>query len=147
MTRLLAVAVVVTTALTGCLEPDPHLKEKRALLGSWLVVYSEQAGENVNSMDLDGLDLIFEEGVIMRRELGSLQKTFSYQIDPTQRPRAIDLTILSGPKQGRTDRGIYEIEGKVLRICIQEDKDGPRPTKFVSPKGSTLSLVELRRSN
>jgi uncharacterized protein (TIGR03067 family) len=67
---------------------------------------------------------------------------------PTQKPSAIDLRA-----DGRTYRGIYQQEGKRLRICVQfwtegNAKTSVRPKSFKEAEranvfGPTLYLLEL----
>ena len=39
-----------------------------------------------------------------------------------------------------------ELDGDTLTICIQSNKDEPRPNEFQSPAGSQLWLIVLQRS-
>jgi RNA polymerase sigma-70 factor (ECF subfamily) len=59
-------------------------------------------------------------------------------------PRQIDLTVMSGPKQGRVYAGIYKLEKLELTICLDTAGKG-RPSKFESPNGSGLALTVLKR--
>jgi uncharacterized protein (TIGR03067 family) len=67
-------------------------------------------------------------------------------IDPTKNTKEINVTLKVGAQKGRVDKGIYQIDGDTLRICIQTDKDSARPREFGSPAGSQLWLVVLQRS-
>ena len=120
-------------------------KDKAALQGTWKVTASESKGEKVPAEDLKGLFLIFRGDAILIREGGKSAENFSYLLDPTKKIKEIDLTLKAGAQAGRIDRGIYQIEGDTLRICIQSNKDEPRPREFRSPVGTDLWLVVLQR--
>ncbi|MBI1832353.1 MAG: TIGR03067 domain-containing protein [Planctomycetes bacterium] len=126
---------------------DMIRKDKAALQGSWKVIESVSKGEKVPGDELKDLYLIFKTDAIHIREAGKTAENFTFQLDPSKRPKEIDVTLRVGPQKGRVDRGIYQIDGDLLRICIQTDKDQPRPREFSSPVNSQLWLVILRRAN
>jgi uncharacterized protein (TIGR03067 family) len=121
-------------------------KDKAALQGTWKVTASESKGEKVSAEELKALFLIFKGDAILIREGDKTEENFSYLLDPLKKTKEIDLTLKVGPQKGRVDRGIYEIDGDTLRICIQSDKDANRPREFRSRAGSDLWLVTLQRT-
>ena len=121
-------------------------KDRAALQGTWKVIASEDNGEKVPAGELKDLFLLFKGDAIAIREAGKAEERFSFLLDPTKKPKQIDLTIKVGPKKGQTDRAIYQFDGDYLRICIQSDKDTPRPTEFTSRVGSNVWLVVLQKT-
>jgi len=72
-----------------------------------------------------------------------------YKLDPSKKPKAIDITILSGKEQG-TLLGIYDIvgDGDILRFCYSEDPrirppDFSRPPDFKDQPG--INVYALKR--
>ncbi len=66
------------------------------------------------------------------------------KIDPTKKPKIIDVTFTDGPEKGKTSLGIYELEGDDLKACI--DPEGKtRPTEFALKPGSGFFLEVLKR--
>ena len=121
-------------------------KDKAALQGAWKVTASEQDGEKVPAADIKDLQLIFKADAIYVSEGGKAAENFSFLLDPLKKPKEIDLTIKIGPNKGRVDRAIYQLDGDTLRICIQSNKDTPRPRDFSTQVGSKLWLVVLQRT-
>jgi uncharacterized protein (TIGR03067 family) len=121
-------------------------KDKAALQGAWRVVGSESNGEKVPADDLKDLFLLFGGDSIFVRESGKTSEKFSFLLDPTKKPKQIDLAFTDGPNKGRIDQAIYRLDGDKLFICIQQNKDSPRPRDFVTAPKSHLSLVILQRS-
>jgi uncharacterized protein (TIGR03067 family) len=121
-------------------------KDTKALEGMWAVIASQQDGERVPANDLKDLYLIFKDNAIHIREGGKSEEKFAFQIDPLKSPKEMDLTIKFGPNKGKIDRAIYEFDGDRVRICIQSNKDAPRPKDFASLPGSKLWLVTLQRT-
>jgi uncharacterized protein (TIGR03067 family) len=68
----------------------------------------------------------------------------TYTIDPTARPKILDIYGVEGPNAGKHFPCIYELHGDMLRVCYQLG-DGPRPRKFESPAGSKIFLVTYKR--
>src|SRR5262249_22171968 len=74
----------------------------------------------------------------------------SYQLDATATPKKLDLTIILGKDKKATLQGIYELDGKHLRMCFDSFGEA-RPSKFTvkakdpeKPFGR-LSMLTLRR--
>ena len=145
MQALAVVALVGIIALAGGDDVTQAIKKDRAALqGTWKVTESVSKGEKAPPEELF---LIFRGDVILVREEGKTAENFSFLLNPTKKPKEIDLDDQGRrASKGRLDRGIYKIDGDTLRICIQTDKDAPRPTEFASPKDSSLWLVVLQRT-
>jgi RNA polymerase sigma factor (sigma-70 family) len=73
----------------------------------------------------------------------------SLEVDPTRKPKEIDLTYLSGPYKGAKCLGMYEwggIDGKTLMISIQDPgANVPRPNAIRMTGTSQNSLIFLRK--
>ncbi|MCA9120324.1 MAG: TIGR03067 domain-containing protein [Planctomycetaceae bacterium] len=59
---------------------------------------------------------------------------------------AVDAKLLNGGYAGRVCKGIYRIDGDVVRLCLADSPSIPRPTRFECPAKSGLQLFELRRA-
>ena len=63
--------------------------------------------------------------------------TADLNLDPTA--HTFELTVRDGPKKGERRHGIYELNGKTMKLCYGP-VDQPRPTTFAAPKGSGIFL-------
>src|SRR5260370_3005290 len=52
-------------------------------------------------------------------------------VDPTQKPRTINVTFTSGPDKGKTALGIYELSGNQFKVCMGV-AGAERPKEFAS---------------
>ena len=68
-------------------------------------------------------------------------KQGEYKLDPTAKPKAIDLVE---PNGSRNTPGIYELDGDTLKICIAEGQNAVRPTAF-KPDGMRMPVVTFKR--
>jgi uncharacterized protein (TIGR03067 family) len=103
---------------------SPEVKgDKEKIQGTWKIV----------SFDLVPLDKLPSTKVVITADkFDGLGSVLNYKIDPSQKPKTIDL----GGKEG--DRaikqlGIYALDGDDLKLYWGADPKSPRPTEF--PKG------------
>jgi uncharacterized protein (TIGR03067 family) len=69
-----------------------------------------------------------------------------YKLDPSAKPKAIDIvhSIQGGGEE--TVRAIYKLDGDKLTICGKfHGGGGERPTEFESKEGSGIMLMILKR--
>src|SRR5262245_1049424 len=117
-----ALAILLLSALGAGGDSEEARAEKKHLQGTWRVIGAEQKGEVAQHKDLQEMEIIFSGDSIVVREGKTVQERFIFKLDVTQTPKAIDFTYTEGKKKGRTDRGIYQLSGNDLKICIQEKK-------------------------
>ena len=63
---------------------------------------------------------------------------------PSKKPKAIDLIVIEGDKDGQTILGIYEITEKTRRLCYVSP-GLERPTEFTSTAANQQVLVPFER--
>ena len=66
------------------------------------------------------------------------------KLDPSAKPKALDIIGTDGPNKGKTLRGIYKFDGDKLIYCIA-GSGLERPKEFASPEGSKLRLYTNKR--
>ena len=66
-------------------------------------------------------------------------------LDPERTPKAMNTWDLDGPAPDETNRGIYQIDGDTLKVCIVLDRGADRPAEFTSEPGSNRLLITYRR--
>jgi uncharacterized protein (TIGR03067 family) len=72
----------------------------------------------------------------------------SIKTNAAKKPHGIDFTFTDGPDdlKGKTVKGIYEVKGDSLRLCVAADPGDVRPSEFASPEGGKRYLVALKRA-
>lgn len=60
-------------------------------------------------------------------------------------PKTFDLKFTTGPEKGRTNRGIYELNGDSWRICLATQGTA-RPKEFAAPAGTGIVVEVLERA-
>jgi uncharacterized protein (TIGR03067 family) len=65
---------------------------------------------------------------------GQLLMKAKFTLDPSKKPKSIDYQITGGANAGKTQLGIYELDGDTVKFCFSTPgKD--RPTDFATKAG------------
>jgi len=67
----------------------------------------------------------------------------SFTLDDSRKPHAIDYINLEGATKGKSQAGIFELSGDVLKICMSAPGK-PRPANFSSKPGDNRSYTTWR---
>jgi uncharacterized protein (TIGR03067 family) len=131
-------SVVFVAALVVAADGDAVKKEKDALQGKWTIVSVERDGKPVE-MWADGVRVMEGDNYTLTPKKGDAVKG-TFALDPSKTPKAIDFRPAAGQYKDKTLRGIYEIDGDMLKICFAEP-DKERPTEFASKAASGCTLA------
>jgi uncharacterized protein (TIGR03067 family) len=120
-------------------------KELQAFKGTWRLSSREVDGKKSSKewikdviASSDGL------GKFSVRRGDKVIAEATVKVDPTNKPKTIDLTFTAGENKGKTVLGIYEIEGHTFRVCVARPGD-ERPAAFSAKAGSGRTLVVYQR--
>jgi uncharacterized protein (TIGR03067 family) len=131
-------------------------EDEKAIQGTWRV---EEASEAIPVSGFDsGQQISFSRRTIAVRARGGMNEyrlEFAYALDPTARPKRIDIATLSAPDIVQPVHGVYELEGDRLTICWAASPGGGAgggvvriadtlpPSKLAA--GPNTALVVLKR--
>jgi RNA polymerase sigma factor (sigma-70 family) len=142
--------------------PAPAKEDKDAIQGTWQVTAVEMGGQDVSGTD-EFKDLAHAQWVIAADKMtfktpGRDDQSATYKIDPSKKPKELDVTPLQGPanEKGQLMPAIYGLEDDVLKICVAPPPlnlvaGGPpqpplaRPTELATKEGGKTVLITLRR--
>jgi uncharacterized protein (TIGR03067 family) len=131
---LLAVVFASASVVAGG-DAKADLKK---LTGTWSIVSAQKGGGELPANELKELRLIFNGDKLSAR-FGEKSKDGTFKIDPSKKPKQIDITLMD-----KTAEGIYRFKGDNLELCLSEPGE-PRPTEFKSAEGSKTFLFVLKR--
>ena len=134
-TLIAATALIVPISAQQTGETE---KDRKALIGKWQIVRLDGVGLTKDQVALFQMVITEKE---IRIQDGDELEVVAFKLDSTKKPAHIDLT--SAEKDGKTVKGIYELAGDSLKICIVKGGLGDRPASF-DPKMDYRSM-ELKR--
>jgi uncharacterized protein (TIGR03067 family) len=141
--RLQALCLVTVFGLlvsTSAGQDKTGAGDKDKLKGTWTVASGTKGGKDVPEAMFKEVKFTFA-GDKMTIAMGKdLKMEWGYKIDPTKKPKEIDVTM----PDGKTGTGIYELSGDTLKIAHGEVGDA-RPKDFVSKEGGNVSVMVLKR--
>jgi uncharacterized protein (TIGR03067 family) len=141
--RMRVVLVAVPALLIGADAPKDAVvqKELAQFQGNWQLVSAETDGKKVPEEQVAKVRVVIE-GSKHSVYAGDqrLVHEIPFTIDPTTKPKSVTDTL----PDGRTIKGIYELDGDTLRSCVAgPGKD--RPKEFTAKEGSGQTLRVFKR--
>jgi uncharacterized protein (TIGR03067 family) len=124
---------------------DDVKKEMEKFQGTWSLTAITRDGEEVPAEELAELRLVIKGDKRVVKAGDEVKSQSTYKLDPTKKPKAIDVTMSEGPLAGRTLPGIYEIEGDTQKLCLTLEEGAERPKEFTSKPGSGHLLQVFKR--
>lgn len=153
MRRHAVLALTVGLLAFGPLQAVPDRPEKKnpvkedtdKLQGNWVAVAYELHGRPVSDEMVQRLAM----RLTIRKNTWTLHRRdrdfpMTFRINPTARPKTVDLTIGYGRYQGKSVLAIYELAGDTLKIC-QAPVGRERPTAFASKISPPIQVMVFQR--
>jgi uncharacterized protein (TIGR03067 family) len=149
--RLQAVVILGLRCLVGALtigtaaaQDDAVKNELKKLEGTWATVSIEAAGQKVTDEDKIKTRKLTTKGHKYTFKVGDETVQGTIEINPSKKPKTIDVTPDSGSNKGKTLLGIYELDGDNLKTCLAlPGKD--RPADFATAAEDAQQLVVYKR--
>ena len=114
-----------------------------ALQGTWLPATAELAGKMFPDEIRKTIKLVVKDDKYTVT-VGRAVDQGTVKLNPSAKPKELDITGTDGPNKGKTILAIYERDGDTLRICYDLSGKG-RPAEFKTQEGTQLFLVTYKR--
>jgi uncharacterized protein (TIGR03067 family) len=121
---------------------DADTKDADAIQGIWLPTAAELAAEQLPDDIRKTIKLVIK-GDHYLLTVGTDVDKGTVKLNPSTKPKSMDITGIGGPNNGKTILAIYDLDGDTLRICSGKS----RPTEFKTKADAQLFLVTYRREN
>ena len=142
---VLGLAIVIVTYVAAADKDDRAKEDKQKLQGTWKLIAFEIAGKGDDDTKDENRELVIDGDKITVKNEGKEVEQESFVLDPTKKPKNIEVTTLTGDEKNKKRLGIYELDGDNLKICIDE-KGETRPAEFKTKEGGSQILVTLKRA-
>jgi isopenicillin-N N-acyltransferase like protein len=140
------IAVVTAGLLQGAAgEPEAVKKEMALLQGQWSMVSGEIDTQALPDDYVKTATRVAkgDETTVMFGNKLFLKAKFT--VDPAKKPKTIDYAMTDGPTTGKTQLGIYELDGDTVKFCFSSPGK-ERPADFTTAKGSGRTLSVWKRA-
>jgi uncharacterized protein (TIGR03067 family) len=139
------VVMVTGLILVGLARGGDAKKDLDALQGTWRIdSIQESFGKAPPEDSVKEFVVTVKDDVMKVSHKGAAGPVFKLKLDPTKSPKTIDFMHSEGPDKGKTEPGIYEIEGDTFRYCVT-DIGKERPTQIATKEGTKNSVFVLKR--
>lgn len=109
-------------------------KDMAQLQGEWSMATAGGGGQNLPSDTLKNSKRVCKGDETTVVVGGQLLMKAKFTLDPSKKPKSIDYRVTAGPNAGKTQLGIYELDGDTVKFCFSAPgKD--RPTDFTTKAG------------
>jgi len=143
MTRSLCVTLCLTLSLSCISRGDDAKVDAKSMDGTWLPSAAELGGEKFPDEVRKTMKLVIDDGKYTVT-VGKNPDRGTVKLDPSKKPKEMDIIGTEGPNNGKTLLAIYEMTDDTLRICY--DLSGKaRPSEFKTAKDTKLFLVTYKR--
>jgi uncharacterized protein (TIGR03067 family) len=145
--RITWLALGVTGLLIAADGPTGDAKKDLdRMQGSWVAASGESNGNPIPDEQVKGTKFVVKGDKYSYAVGDTYQEEGTLKIDPTKKPKTIDVTIVEGADKGEAQLGIYEITKDTLKLCFAPPgKDKARPKDFSTNAGNQQLMLVLTR--
>jgi uncharacterized protein (TIGR03067 family) len=147
---LILIAIVVTATLPSHAGDDRDKENGKSdlerLQGTWEAVTAEHDGQDASEED-KGLRIIFRDDLCIAETNGKRSENLddSVKLDQSASPKTIDHCVTFPGGYKLQLRGIYELNGDSLKICLNRSAQAKRPTEFTTRRNDGFVTVTFQR--
>lgn len=145
MRSLTTLLVVISALLTlhSSLNADDAKKELDKLQGKWKVEKGEHSGNALPEEAMQKIKIEVKGDKMLATVDGNMVE-ITMKLDPSTKPKIIDLTTETGDEKGKVKQAIYELKDDEWKICLDNNgKD--RPTEFGTKADADQVFVVLKK--
>jgi uncharacterized protein (TIGR03067 family) len=123
---------------------DAIKKEYDKFEGTWKMESFMMDGKPSPSKDFADFKMTLK-GDTFTTEGAEGKSSGTYKIDPTKKPKTLDITFSTGANDGVTMLGVYELDGDTYKVCLPTAPGAERPKELASKEGSGLVFEVFKR--
>jgi uncharacterized protein (TIGR03067 family) len=125
----LAVATVVMLVAADDAKDDAAKSDMKKMQGTWQVVLLEHNDKISQGDDIKDWKVAIN-GDRYTMTMGSITEEGTFKIDPTKKPKNVELIPIAGSTKGEKRLGIYELKGDEGKVCVAPVNNETRPKEF-----------------
>jgi uncharacterized protein (TIGR03067 family) len=122
---------------------DDAKKDLDKWQGTWVATSGETSGKAFDDATVKSIKFVIT-GDKYTFAINNENEEGTIKLDSSKSPKAFDVQITEGSSKGKSQQGIYQLEGDTLKICFA----GPgkeRPTEMSTKEGSDLGMIAFKK--
>jgi uncharacterized protein (TIGR03067 family) len=136
---MICVLLLLTTPLLLAADAgDDVRKELKALQGKWKTVAVEAGGRALPKEAVPDFTFVVGAHGKAKGQFAKGEIEFTMTIDPSKKPKTIENMHTGGAEKGKTQYGIYKLEGDKFTVCVvgagSPKSDRPKDFDTTDPK-------------
>ena len=146
MTATIRALSLLLASVGGATAADEPKTDVDKFQGTWAFVTWEQNGMPLRPADLKMLQMVVDRDRYELKRNDEINEAGTIKVDSTKSPKQIELKITKGDDAGKTQLGVYELDGDTLKFCVSIPPGSKeRPSAFETKEGSNTLLLVLKR--
>jgi uncharacterized protein (TIGR03067 family) len=125
-------------------KPESTAEPATEFEGEWVMVSHVSSGRPMNDSMRQWVRRITVGNVSTVSAAGEVILQVEFTTDGSTYPKCIDYFNLAGSNEGKAQLGIYEHDGRLLRICVAAP-GAERSTEFESKKGDKNTYTTWKK--
>jgi uncharacterized protein (TIGR03067 family) len=143
--RVLKLGILVLSLGVLAAADDQDKKDGDGIKGTWALSAVTDNGQGADETFIKQTKAKFEDKAYSQIVAGMTVEEGTYKLDPDKTPRTIDFIIETGQDKGKTQLGVYEVDGDTLKFCVTKSGSAVRPKDFNAKEGSNQMLFVWKR--
>ncbi|MEJ0089539.1 MAG: TIGR03067 domain-containing protein [Limisphaerales bacterium] len=135
-------AFVISQARAG--DSEAAKKDLAGLQGEWSMVSGSADGQPMPDGMRKQMKRVCTGDEATVWMAGQIYLQAKIAVDPSKKPKTIDYQMTRGFTKGKTQLGIYELDGDMFKSCFGKPGD-ERPTDFTTKPGDGRTLSVWKR--
>ena len=131
---LSAVLALGALAAPASAQPGAQKEDQARMQGTWVLIGGRLGGRDLSADEARAAEVtlsIRKDRISFTAKGVTSDSIARFTLDPAKTPKQIDAEDIEGQGKGTKNRGIYALEGDVLKLCLR-DKTNGRPGSFES---------------
>src|SRR4051812_46371650 len=120
--------------ITARAEGNASDQDKAKLQGEWIMVSGSRGGAAFTDDLIKGSKRVATNDETTVTIAGQFFMTAKFTLDVSAKPKKIDYALSAGPNAGKTQLGIYELDGATVKFCFAAP-GLERPSDFTTKTG------------
>jgi uncharacterized protein (TIGR03067 family) len=138
---------VVCVALAAVVTTQGGDKKPAKIEGTWLGISGITDGKKIPDEVIEKimLTVTVKAGKYSVSVDGKEVEAGTYKTDDSKKPPYLDLTITEGKDKGKTQLGIYKLDGDNLTVAFTTGDNKERPKDFKGGEGLEVSVLKRKK--